>query len=510
MAASSTSTSMFACTQCGIAFFYTAKHLQKHYNECSSNRRIRDDLSSLQEGFGKQETLLQQMSESLSRMMTMITSLNENCVRPKPRRGRMKRVIEDGVSSVTCSSSPEISLDVQLARAVAYFRKRSIQLPVSEENVKEVESLLNEMIPEPEITFSEFQESVREDIPFIQSLFSEFTQFLQESQNEKEKDAGHHHHRSSTSSSSGDVFSMIGLSATDVTASLAAAGGAHQLLLTKFLQIFHDGFETHRFRFPVVIFHVGKRKVLRLAERLFGLRKSKTSTKQSSKKRKFHEWVANNRGKAAGEEDEEEEEGEEEDDEEEEREEVDVDDICCFPFFVFVDRETGWKIMKYVDHVYPLFSMIQTTILLRGMADTEEMMVAEEMKVSQVVQSLAATKDARTLMITKKMEAVHAERSHMVAKLSETVVQFILCFRTKFFEAFLQELYDAYSVDVSALASWTEEWKHDTEEQEQDEQTAVLSTVTPASSVRKEKRAKQTTSVYVYDEDDELILDEEE
>lgn len=586
---------MFACSECGIAYFYTAKSLQSHFRECRSVNELQKKVASLQEEMVEQRLLLGNVSTSVQTALNNLSSFQETCTTaihnlttafetfakhqmttcaPAKRRRRKTKNnnqeygddddITTGEGSIVTSSYSKLSLtpEMQLLQSVAYFRKRKIELPVCLEKVEEVEQLLNELFPAPSITFVEFQEVVREDVVLIRSLFSEFMDLLDQHRNKNRFSSNPTDERTEEEderSNNNHSLEQFGIQASDVTSSLDAAGGAHQLLLTKFLQFFHNGFANYRMQFPMLIIHLGRKKILKFTERLFGNREAATETtnepKRTLKKRKMEEWIEsfsqkNNEAEKNHDEDEDyEEEEQEEGDENGLKEEPttqpefvyqDLDNISCFPFFVFVDKETGWKIMKYTDHVYPLFLLIQSTILYRGMTDSHAMMSQEENKISEVVSSLGDRKKDkdRRLMITRKLEASYEEQSQMVSKLSCTVVDFISKFRQKYFEEFLQVLYDSYSAEPTQIARFvhaaeTEHVDQHILHEELDEQSehalsrdvskhgsppvslgSRSSTRSNRSSVgsvssRKVIEKKITKKVYVYNgEEDELSIDD--
>jgi len=177
----------------------------------------------------------------------------------------------------------------------------------------------------------------------------------------------------------------------------------------------------------------------------------------------------------------------------------DLDNLVCFPFFVYADAERGWEIMRYTDHVYPLFAIIQSTILARGVEDGGNLMSQETLRGMQGWERMQTMKEDNAMRLSRELEASFSERLEMVSKLSETVLKFMLCFREKFFESFLQILYDSYNVTPAMLLA---------QRVVIDEQGSADFSSSRFSSRSSAKPKKISTSVYVYDEEEELIIEE--
>ena len=490
---------MFACTQCNIAYFFSLQHLQKHHEECISSSKMQSALQEIRLEMGEQGRLLQLLVDTLHGVQTQVQEIYSRAPRGRPRKrgrggGGGADDDEDALStraSLTTNTSWMMSPEKQLTNAIGFFRKRKVEFPISLDKITEVEELLNDLVEPPEIDFEQFRQEVKDNTSVILSLLEEFKQVIQNKTNlglvekDDDEDEGDEDEEEEEEeddddeSSAADLwFSRNGLSAGDVTASLEASGGAHRLLLQKFLDIFHEGMKKYNARFPMMVFDLGqRRRILKFNERAFSL-----------KDEPLPEGGIR-----------------------------DEDNILCFPFFVYISAQIGWKVLRFTDHIYPLFLLIQSTILKRGVEHSNSMMTREEKRVSDAFSWIGSIKTDQTIMLTRKLEAEYSERLQMTTKLNESVLQFMMLFRKKFFDDFLQTLYQEYSLPADTIYQQRKPKLAVGEKEEEEEEGSPprSSKFSSRASSRKKGPAAlllpgvTANKVYVFDDEEEIYSEDD-
>lgn len=469
---------MFECRNCGIAYFKSVGDLRRHHRDCASATGMQEMRGEIQE----LKTLVAGLVDSVTSMSSTLAAVAATT----RKRRRSVRADDDSASTSTNLLTPE----QQLVRAVAYFTSRKLVTPVSVSFVEEVETLLNELWPSPALSFADFQREVAEDAKSIRSLFSEFQQLMSTATKQKSRRRSRAAEEEQEEEEEGEEEEEEEEQEESWPSAVAASdlGGSANLLLKKLLDFFHGGFRKYRFGFPMVVFDVGRRKnILKLCERLFA---------------RVSSGGAGDGG------------GEEDEDEEEEGgasnlEDEDLDQIACFPFFVYVDAEQGWKIMKYVDHVYPIFLAVQSSVMMMNIQDTDEMMARQESNVLQFMGAVQTINDNRVAMMTRKVENSFESHAQLVSKLSMTVLTFMTSFRKKHFAPFLSQLYQDYSlkpaqwyqaVVAAGSAQAAREQQEEKEQEAKEEEQSTTTASTPVAVV-----GKRPQYVYYIDEEDQVL-----
>jgi hypothetical protein len=319
---------------------------------------------------------------------------------------------------------------------------------------------------------------VQYESQFVSSLLVDFATFLASSRTSS----------TTAKENMGDVLQSMSMSATELAGMTQMGGGSH-LLLNKLLFFFDQGFTSYRYKFPMIVFEIGNRRILKLSERLFLPPKKEDAEGVEEVENQNDPWyfhVSN----------------------------TDMDNLPCFPFFVYPNAQEGWKLMQFTEHVYPIFHSLLSAIMTKGGEETDVIMTQQETRATQTLERIGRSGTDRGRAETSMAENALLDQLNITSSLQQTVVMFMLQFRSKYFDEFLQTIYQKHATDMTQLLQHQEEKGGEEEEQQQRrEMDRSDSPILPDMEDVQEEMPPVVVPrgrIFVYDAEDQLLQSEEE